>query len=36
MLLCASELVKSYDGFLALKGLDLEIEAGEVLPAGGK
>ena len=30
MLLSAKNLVKSYDGFLALKGLDLEIAAGEV------
>ena len=30
MLLRAAGLVKSYDGFLALKGLDLEIDEGEV------
>jgi ABC-2 type transport system ATP-binding protein len=30
MLLCAQNLVKSYDGFLALKGLDLSIERGDV------
>lgn len=30
MLLCAKNLVKSYDGFLALKGIDLSIEQGEV------
>ena len=30
MLLRAAKLVKSYDGFLALKGLDLAIDEGEV------